>query len=99
MQKLDATKIGVHTGRLVPIYHETYGVSSKWIRSRIAKTLPVVSDQVEEFLPNSALQSLKLSDLKKAITTIHYPKTQEEADIARKRLAFNELLFLQLQSQ
>ena len=40
----------LHTGRLVPIYPETLGLSSKWLRSKIATILPLVQNEIEDFL-------------------------------------------------
>ena len=89
---------GIHTGRLVPIYPETKGLSSKWIRSRIAATLPLVTDSIAEYLPKSDLVKHKLISLTKAINLIHFPENVNDAEDARLRLSFNELLFLQLES-
>ncbi|MGD8744483.1 MAG: DEAD/DEAH box helicase, partial [Candidatus Woesebacteria bacterium] len=86
----------VHTARLVPIYPETSGVSSKWLRGRIDFALPKVIDEVGEFLPKSDLDKYGLFDMKQAIEKIHYPTDIKEAKDANKRFAFNELLFLHL---
>src|SRR3989344_1425927 len=86
----------VHTGRLIPIYPETAGISSKWLRGRIAYVHPQVSENIEEFLPQDKLNSLKLPTFAQSIEAIHFPENFEDADIARRRLAFNELLMLQL---
>src|SRR3990167_6822050 len=86
----------IHTGRLIPIYPETQGISSKWLRGRISYTHPQVSQNIEEFLPQNKLDSLKLPTFAQSIEAIHFPENFEDADIARRRLAFNELLMLQL---
>ena len=88
----------IHTGRLVPIYPETGGVSSKWLRGKINFTINTYSDEFKEFLPGDVLQKYKLIDYKSAIFAIHFPKSIYESDKARKRLAFNELLFLHLKN-
>ena len=87
---------GVHTGRLIPIYHETAGISSKWLRSKINLSYPFIKSQIREFLPESLLSSYKLTEHSKSIESVHYPKNLEEASSGRERLAFNELFFLQL---
>ncbi|MDO8504076.1 MAG: ATP-dependent DNA helicase RecG [bacterium] len=88
----------LHTGRLVPIYPETYGLNSKWLRSRIAPTLPEVLHQIEEFLPAYVREQNKFLELSEAIEKIHFPKTQDEAQEARRRLSFDELFSLHLTS-
>jgi len=89
----------IHTGRLVPIYPETAGVSSKWLRSKIALLLKRMGNDVEEFLPQNTLNSQNLMGYKSAINQIHFPESQEQAGKARERLAFDELFLTQLASQ
>jgi ATP-dependent DNA helicase RecG len=86
----------LHTGRLVPIYPETSGLSSKWIRTAVKNALATVF--VDEFLPENTLKKLDLTNLQTAIKFVHFPKDLKEAEVGRKRLAFNELLNLQLKS-
>lgn len=88
----------VHTGRLVPIYPETYGISSKWLRSKIDKAFSLVEDKLEEFLPETTLTKLSLPEYKQAIKFVHYPQKIEDTEIGRKRLALNEFLFLYLKN-
>lgn len=91
----------VHTGHLIPVYPETFGLSSKWIR-RIVLTahrlLTTGSTGTEEFIPKSILTRRELVSLEEAFEKLHFPKTLEDVEVARKRLAFNEMLFLQLKS-
>lgn len=91
-------KTGVHTGRLVPIYHETARLSSKWLRSRIMSAYPEIKKNIQEFLPHSILEKYELIDTAAAIEKVHFPKTEKEAETGRVRLAFNELLMLHLNS-
>lgn len=84
----------LHTGRLVPVYPETEGLSSKWLRGRIAYVLEHVLDLVEDTLPKEIITEQHLLDLKDAISTIHFPPNQEAASKARERLAFDELFTL-----
>lgn len=86
----------IHTGRLVPVYPETRGVTSKWLRSRIAWAINKFSLQIEDFLPLAIKTKYELLGLKKALGQIHFPKTISEAEKARKRFAFEELFLLQL---
>ncbi len=87
----------IHTGRLVPIYPETKGVSSKWLRRQVFKILQE-APSLEEYLPKEVLHGNNLMNLNAAINKIHFPKTLEEADNARQRLSFDELFKLQLSS-
>lgn len=88
----------IHTGRLVPIYPETYGISSKWLRSRIAPLLEQCKDKLFEYLPYSILEKNQLINYKEAIYQIHFPESKEMAKKSRERLAFDELFLLLLAS-
>lgn len=89
----------LHTGRLVPIYPETAGLSSKWIRRTILRTTNNQLLTINDPLQKDILKKYKVENLKEAINDVHFPKTIEEAERGRERLAFDELLNLQLQSQ
>jgi ATP-dependent DNA helicase RecG len=85
----------IHTGRLVPVYPETRGISSKWLRRQIFKLLEE-KKQIKEFLPNDLITENNLMGLLEAIEKIHFPDDLDEANKARERLAFDELFELQL---
>jgi len=89
----------LHTGRLVPVYAETEGLSSKWLRGRIAFVLEQCLTQVTEQLPAQILNEEHLPGLQQAIQTIHFPHTADDAIRSRNRLAFDELFLLMLKSQ
>src|SRR3990167_5031866 len=86
----------IHTGRLVPIYNETRGVSSKWLRRQISKILKEQIQFMNEYIPSSILEKNELMELNQAIEQIHFPKSSGNAQKAKSRLAFNELFLLQL---
>lgn len=88
----------VHTGRLVPIYPETYGITSKWLRWRIYSLLYNIKPEIIEFLPFSIINRFKLLNYQMAIYKIHFPKSLKEAEKSRRRLAFDELLLRQLEA-
>lgn len=92
------TENTVHTGRLVPIYPETAGVSSKWIRNKIAKLLPIAYKEVDEFLSEDILKKNDLIDIQSALKYVHFPNDDNEAKKARLRFSFNEFFELQLNS-
>lgn len=88
----------VHTGRLVPIYPETSGLSSKWIRTLMLGAFNYPNLNIDEFLPKDILVRNNLTSMREAIEKVHFPKNLKEAEIGRERLAFNELLMLELTS-
>lgn len=87
----------IHTGRLVPVYSETKGISSKWIRRQVFKILDEFK-KFEDYIPAQLLKKNNLMDLSSAIHTIHFPSSYQDAERARKRLSFDEMLELHLSS-
>ncbi|MEK7517058.1 MAG: ATP-dependent DNA helicase RecG [Patescibacteria group bacterium] len=88
----------IHTGRLVPVYSETRGVSSKWLRRQIYKILQDNKQKLIEYLPDSIIKRGYLLGLQDAIEQIHFPKTLKIANQSKQRLSFDELFLLQLAS-
>lgn len=88
----------IHTGRLVPVYPETAGLSSKWLRSRIAPLVKNLVPEIEDFLPSKIKKENRLIDLNKALEEVHFPKDRKEVKEARARLGFDELFIVQLNS-
>jgi len=84
-----------HTGRLVPIYPETAGVSSRWLRYIIKPLLSAFSKTCDP-LPINTLNAYELMPWSEALNQIHFPQSLEAAESARKRFAFEELFFIQL---
>ncbi len=81
----------IHTTGLVPVYSQIHGLSSKWIRGRM-KMLLDKNIGVEEYLPKELLAQNHLVELQRALYGIHFPKNLLEAERARVRLSFDELL-------
>jgi len=88
----------IHTGRLVPVYPETYGVSSKWLRSRIAPLIEKLIPKTPDWLPQEIKEENNLIDLRLALKEIHFPNSQSEISEAKSRLSFDELFLIQLEA-
>ncbi len=88
----------IHTGRLVPVYPETRGISSKWIRRQVFKILNDSKNEIEDFLPNELKTKNKLENLSDSIYKIHFPDQLSDIDTAKRRLSFDELFVTQLAS-
>lgn len=86
----------VHTGRIIPIYPLTEGLSQKIVRGIIWNTLNQYLNQLEEFIPLEILDKYGFPDIKGAIQNIHFPDSEESLRKARERLAFEEFFLLQL---
>lgn len=92
-----AIRVPTNTGRLVPIYPETEGLTSRWLRWQIQLLLKL-NFKLTDPLPESLLKKLNLPSLEKAIYQIHFPDTLDRAVIAQKRFAFEEMFLIQLKS-
>jgi ATP-dependent DNA helicase RecG len=84
-----------HTARVVPVYPETKGLTSKALRYLIKPLLDKIKS-VEDHLPEEILEKFKLFSVSDALYKIHFPEKIEEAREAKKRFAFEDLFFIQL---
>ena len=85
-----------NTGKIVPVYPSTYGLTQNTIRSIMENALKLVNNELEETIPDYLLQEYKLMGINTATKTIHFPKELKDFEIARKRFVFEELLGMQL---
>ena len=85
-----------HTGRLVPVYPGTEGLSSRWLRFLIKPILMRMRNEIKDALPKELKTKYKLLDFKTAIWQIHFPDSLKEAETAKKRFVFEELIILSL---
>jgi ATP-dependent DNA helicase RecG len=86
----------LHTGRLVPVYPLTEGLSARRLRAlteaMVEKWVPKMVDP----LPETLRQKHNLVDLPTALRQIHFPDNLDSLDRARHRLCFEEFLWIQL---
>lgn len=86
----------IHTGRIIPVYSLTEGLSQKILRNIIWNTLNNYLEDVDEFLPNEILNKYGFPEIKEAIQNIHFPENEVLLKKARERLTFEEFFLLQL---
>ncbi|MGE3983931.1 MAG: ATP-dependent DNA helicase RecG, partial [Dehalococcoidia bacterium] len=85
-----------HTGRLVPVYPLTAGLSQRILRRAVKEAVDSYVGAIEETLPAELRQRHGLVGLQTALRQLHYPDSAEKYELARRRLAFEELLCVQL---
>lgn len=78
------------------IYPQTTGLTSPMIRTNIKECLQLLDEQSFETLPAHLREQFQLMTLPRALHAIHQPENLEEIDEAKHRIAFEELLRLQL---
>ena len=86
----------LHTGRIVPVHPATEGLSPRVLRSILYQALNQYLDDVPELLPEAIRRRLGFSERREALRVLHFPASMDEAEVARRRLAFEELLVMQL---
>jgi len=87
----------IHTGRLVPIYPEKKGLSSRVIREKIFWLISQISEnEISEIFPKEIISYNNLLSEYLAYQNIHFPKNRQLAEKSKKRLAFDELFVIQL---
>ena len=92
-----ASRVPTNTGRLVPVYPETGGVTSRWLRWQIQMLLKL-NLKLTDSLPSDLLEKLNLPLLEKAVQQIHFPNDLDRAVISQKRFAFEEMFLIQLKT-
>jgi ATP-dependent DNA helicase RecG len=85
-----------HFLKITPIYNQTRGISSKWIRSRIKNLL--LNTKIEDPIPNDIKIKYDLLDKKVALEKLHFPTDFNDIKKAKKRLGFDEILYIQILS-
>ena len=85
---------------LYPVYPESRGVTSNWFFHAIQKIFKAgLLDKTEDPIPGEILNKYNLPSLQTALVWIHAPKNKNDALAARKRFAFEEVFFIQLDRQ
>jgi ATP-dependent DNA helicase RecG len=87
---------GTAHGRVLAIYPATEGLSVKVIRSLLDAHLDALLPLAREFLPRAALAGVDVPPLPDAFRMVHRPTSLAEANAGRARLAYEELLFVQI---
>jgi ATP-dependent DNA helicase RecG len=83
-----------------PIYRESKGLTSRWILHAVQKIFSSgLLETVEDPIPKSILETYNLPAFKSAVVWVHMPKKENDAISARKRFAFEEVFFIQLEKQ
>jgi ATP-dependent DNA helicase RecG len=95
-QRADGDAEVLHAGRIVPVYPLTAGLTSARLRAAIREALDKAGKHYPEYLPASIRDGERLLPIHVALEEAHYPSTFEARDQALERLAFDELLALQI---
>ena len=86
----------LHAGRIVPVYRLTAGITANTLRRAMRAALDRAGHGYPEYLPDDLRRARNLATIGEALEEAHYPTTFERRDTALERLAFDELLALQV---
>ncbi|HEY7205399.1 MAG TPA: ATP-dependent DNA helicase RecG [Methylomirabilota bacterium] len=92
----DPADESLHTGRFVPVYGLTRGLTARPMRRLMKRLVDGHVDGLEDPLPESLRARHRLGPLAEALRGGHFPKTDDDFAAARRRLVYDELLLLQL---
>ena len=109
IEKLDSLPVDRHDSifkdtenldeTIYPVYRESKGVTSKWFFHTVQKCFATdVLETLKDPIPENILKEYNLPDLQTALIWIHTPKKSEHAESARKRFAFEEVFYIQIQN-
>ncbi len=84
------------TGRIVPVYPLTAGVTQKTLSAAVRQGLDACLDELPELLPDEVRRAHALCHARFAYENIHFPQDEQALAAARRRLGFEELYLLAL---
>ncbi len=99
----DPESLLIHTGRTVPIYRTTAGLSARALRSIMKSLVDAASASIPEALPPAIVQKYGLLPAADAVREAHFPEQEKDIDVlnrgmsaAHRRLSFEELFVLEV---
>ena len=89
-------KSGTVTGKILPIYPLTSGLTQKAIYQAMESALIDCKDNIPEIIHSDIIRKYKFMSITKTYENIHFPSSFEGLENARKRIVYEELLVLSL---
>ena len=82
--------------RIRPIYKATASMPSKTTERLVETALREIKGNVQEIIPEYIVKKYRLMSFEEALRAIHFPESEEQLGLAKRRLIFEELLLLQM---
>jgi ATP-dependent DNA helicase RecG len=86
------TDLQTSLGKIYGIYHETRGITSRNIRKLLFQIKDKIPNLYKDPLSEDVLQNEDLVGINEALRQVHFPESKDTLDLARERLAFDEML-------
>ena len=86
----------IHTGRIVPVYGVTEGISQRQMRAIMWEAVDNHASRFSETLPADTLARHNFPRIDVALRNVHFPENASDQQISRRRCAFEELFEIQL---
>ncbi|HAZ09376.1 MAG TPA: DNA helicase RecG [Elusimicrobia bacterium] len=86
----------LHVARTVPVYALTEGLSQRFVRELSHAALKLAADETIDAVPPEFRTKRRLLAAPQALRGLHFPRSEAELEAARSRLAYEELLLLEL---
>ena len=93
---LDDERWRIHVQRLAPVYPLTEGITQRLMRELLFAAVQRAAPKALDAVPSSLMQKRQLLSAAQAFRAVHFPGSPEELEAARSRLAYEELLLLEL---
>ncbi|MDP2654735.1 MAG: ATP-dependent DNA helicase RecG [Candidatus Omnitrophota bacterium] len=87
---------GLNTGRIVPIYPLTRGITQRYLRKVVRASLDKCRDDLQDILPVPVRNKCRLPNIRRSIENIHFPESPALQEEAIKRISFEEFFLFQL---
>lgn len=79
----------LYAGKIIPVYTKIKNISDNMLKKWIDESIELLSDPI----PEEIISRTGLPEYKKALYTLHHPKSMEELEKAQKRIIFNDMLY------
>jgi ATP-dependent DNA helicase RecG len=86
----------LNTNRIVPVYPLSANITQRWLRRTMYQVVSYWGPRVQDPLPEWVRREANLIDLPNALVQIHFPDSADRLSKALQRLAFDEIIYLQL---
>jgi ATP-dependent DNA helicase RecG len=83
-------------GNIMPVYGLTYGLSNNEITKLVKTALETYYEEIQNILPEEIIKKYRLTSKKIAVKALHFPSDNRKYSLAKRTIAFEKLLIMQL---